>query len=253
MWTKHPRVAVLAAIVLLPSIAGLAAHREAAAHASRAPKVIAISSVFGRIVDDSGVRERMKGLDSLIDSTVRAQGFGVVSRDVVDTLERRLRDSLGGAFDPVTGKRDSARAQEVERLVTHAMVTRLGADAWLQPFLAVEGVPFYGGEAKWRGTKEKTGAPGGVGGVLFGTKSGRIPALSLAVLVEDSAAKAIYRGGGGIQLLMKANGATKKPADVPADQLLVDRARMEHAVRFALDSLAAEVGLERAEVPKGDR
>ena len=250
MWTRNPRVAVLAVVVLVPMLSGLAAHRG---EASRAPKVIAISSVAGRIVDDSGFRARTSIIDSMIDSAVRAQGFGVLPRDTVDAIQQRLADSLGGVFDPVTGKRDTTRTEAIERAMRQALHGRLGADLWLRPFLMVDVVPFYGGEAKWRGASEKTGAMGGVGGVLLGTKSGKIPALTLAALVDDSSGKTIYTWGGGIQLLMKANGMAKKPTEVPPDQLLVDRVRMQSAVRRALDSLAREIGVERADAVRGDR
>ena len=233
------------ALTIAASAALLLAVADRHASARAVPRTIALSGTFAAALEDSTAGPRVAALDSTIEAVVRAQGFAVVRRDVVDALEKHLTDSLGGPYDAVTGKRDTARARLIDDAVRRALRERHGAELWMRPFLIVESVGFWGGEAKWRGAVEKTGAMGGVGGVLLGTKSGKLPALSLAVFVEDSTGKTVYNGGGGLQLVVKANGLAKKPSRVPPDRLLVDPAVVSHAVHWALDSLAAELGVER--------
>jgi hypothetical protein len=247
MSMSSPRVArsaVLLLAVVLPLASGGWASRRASLE--RRPKRVAISGVMSGLSKDTAFAARIAMLDSLVDAAVRRQGFAVIPHDTVDALAKWIADSAGGPFDPVTGKRDSARTDSIDTAVRRAIVARLGADLWLQPMVIFETVPFWGGEAKWRGTAEKTGAMGGVGAIVLGTKSGRIPALSLLVLVEDSTGRPVFGGGGGIQLIMKANGFAKKPTEIPMDSLLADRARNEQAVRYALDSLATRVGVDSA-------
>lgn len=217
------------------------------------PRVVAISGVYTRASDDSGFRARVAAYDSLVELVVRGEGFAVVPHDTTDALEARLADSLGGVFDPVTGARDTARVHIIDAAVRRALRGRHGAELWLRSYIIVEGILFYGDEATWRGTTEKTGAAGGLGGVILGTKKGTIPALSLFVFVEDTTGATIYRGSGGIQLVMKAGGIGAKPKAVPMAQLLADPARNAHAVHYALDSLAARVGTQRALVSQARR
>lgn len=250
MRTRIARAAILSSTILIP----FASRSDLRSDDARAqPKVVAISGVSVRATDDAGVIMRAAAYDSLIETLVRGQGFAVVPHDTSNALTARITDSLGGIFDPVTGARDTARIRIIDDSIRAALHKRYDADLWLQPFIIVEGVSFYGSEAKWRGTSEKTGAAGGVGGALLGTKKGTIPALSLLVFVEDTTGRTVYRGSGGIQLAMKAGGFGEKPKNVPMYDLLADRMRNERAVHLALDSLAVRVGVLRNLTTQTDR
>lgn len=245
MSTNFPfgaRAAVLATAAAIPLAAsGTLLHQRTAP----APPTIAISGVYTRALRDSGAAKRARVFDSLLADGVRQQGFAVISHDSVDALARRTTDSLGGAIDPTTGARDTVRVTRIDGAIRGALAARYRAAFWMRPHIITEAVEFRGAEATWRGTTEKTGAPGGLTGAIFGTKKGRLPALTLVVFVEDMSGRTLLARSGGIQLTTKAGGVGSQPTEVRPSALLADPARNEHAVRVALDSLAARLAAQR--------
>ena len=210
-----------------------------------APKVIALSSVTVHATRDSTLRARASVFDSLIENVVRGQGFTVIPHDSTDAVAKEASDSLGGLYDPMTGDADTIRFRAIRDATRRRLIARFGTDLWLRAYIGSEGVQFRGERATWHGTTEITGATGGVGRLLIGTKYGTIPALTLEVFVSDTTGRTVYRGAGGIQLLMKAGRGVAKPRDVPNAEIFASPARNAHAVHVALDSLAARLGAER--------
>jgi hypothetical protein len=203
-------------------------------------KTIAVSSVDlpRDFVNLPSPRARF---DSLIVSVLRSEGFTVVPSAVSDSIWVHLRDSLGGYFDTYTGKLLEAKWNVVHLGTLRALKARYGAEAWLHPDIAYVGAPFKGGKVKWHGVEQTSGAPGGVGGFLFGTKTGSVPALSFFATVEDTAGKELYSGAGGIELAARIVG--DRFVDVPRLSLLGDGGRNVTAVHLALDSLPARLGV----------
>ncbi len=76
---------------------------------------------------------------------------------------------------------------------------------------------------------------GGLGGFLFGTKEGTVPALSLIVSVEDMTGTDLYTGVGGIRLVVRVDG--DRFVRLPRDSLFMDGSRNAAAIHLALDSL----------------
>lgn len=177
--------------------------------------------------------------DSLITSSLRSEGFAVVPPQVSESIWLRLRDSIGGYYDSYTGKLIDAKLEEVHLGTLRELHARHAVDAWLHPEIEVVGAPFTGGKVKWHGTEQESGATGGLGGFLFGTKRGSVPALSLFVSLEDTVGKDIYAGVGGIELTSRIKG--DRFVDVPWPSLLRDGARNVAAVHLALDSLPAHL------------
>ncbi|HET7296946.1 MAG TPA: hypothetical protein VFI66_07365 [Gemmatimonadales bacterium] len=177
--------------------------------------------------------------DSLISSSLRREGFAVVPAQVSESIWLRLRDSIGGYFDSYTGKLIEAKLQMVHEGTLRELRDRHGVDAWLHSEIEFVGAPFTGGKVKWHGTEQESGATGGLGGFLFGTKKGSVPALSLFVSLEDTLGKEVYAGVGGIQLTTRVQG--DRFVDVPPLSLLADSARNAAAVHLALDSLPAHL------------
>ncbi len=197
-------------------------------------KTIALTSVglphdYGNI---PGAREKF---DSLIAERLRAAGFTVVPPQISESIWTHVRDSTGGFFDTYTGKRIEAKYAVVRTATMAALRSQYQADAWLHPVIRVVGARFTGGKVKWHGTEEQSGAPGGLGGFLFGSKTGAVPALSLFVFVEDMEGKDLYAGVGGIRLVERIQGDRFVP--VPRDSLFGDGARNAAAIHLALDSL----------------
>jgi hypothetical protein len=201
-------------------------------------KTIAVSSValprdFRNL---PGPRARF---DSLISSALRTEGFAVVPAQVSESIWLWLRDSIGGYYDTYTGKLIEAKLELVHMGTLRELHARHGVDAWLHPAIEFVGAPFTGGKVKWHGTDQQSGAPGGLGGFLFGTKTGSVPALSLFIALEDTVGKELYAGVGGIELASRIQG--DRFVDIPRLTLLGDGARNAAAVHLALDSLPAHL------------
>ncbi|HEX9283833.1 MAG TPA: hypothetical protein VF882_08590 [Gemmatimonadales bacterium] len=202
-------------------------------------KTIATSSVAlpQDYRDLTAVRARF---DSLIAERLRAAGFSVVPPQIAESIWLRVRDSVGGYYDTYTGKRVEAKYEVVRTATLTELKTRYQADAWLHPVIRVVGARFSGGKVKWHGVEEQSGAPGGLGGFLFGSKIGAVPALSLFVFVEDMAGKDLYAGVGGLRLVERIQGDRFVP--IPRDSLFNDGARNAAAIHLALDSLPLHLG-----------
>jgi hypothetical protein len=181
--------------------------------------------------------------DSLIAERLRTAGFTVVPPQVSESIWHHVRDSVGGFFDTYTGKRIDAKFAAVRTATLTALRTTYQVDAWLHPVIRVVGARFSGGKVKWNGVEETSGAPGGLGGFLFGSKTGSIPALSLFVFVEDMDGKDLYEGVGGIRLTDRIEGDRFVP--VPRDSLFDDGARNAAALHLALDSLPPRLAAKR--------
>jgi hypothetical protein len=197
-------------------------------------KTIAVSSVeipreFRRLP-----RPRAR-FDSLISSTLRTKGFAVVPWEVSESIWLRLRDSIGGYYDTYTGKLIKAKVEAVHMGMLRELHARYAVDAWLHSWIDVVSAPFTGGKVKWHGAEQESGARGGLGGFLFGTKKGSIRALSLYVALEDTVGTELYEGVGGIELGSQIEGG--RFVDITPGLLLVDEARNATAVHLALDPL----------------
>ena len=177
--------------------------------------------------------------DSLIAARVREMGFEVVPAVEQERIWNRLRDSIGGYYDTYTGGIILEKLRVVGAGTRRELAQRFGNGASLIARIIAVTIPFGGGEAKWHGTAQKSGGRGGLAGLLVGRSVGQVSALSLIVLVQDTAGNRLYDGVGGIQLLGTFEGG--RVHRMPADSLFADSTRNLAAVRLALDSLPASL------------
>jgi hypothetical protein len=208
-------------------------------------KTVAIFPV-GRSRGDSVLDQRFLRVDTLVRRNVETQGFNVVPADTVLALFKHLSDSMGGIYDTMTGKPDSARTAELTAALGRDLVARYHVDLKLRPSLEIQYISFSGGKAHWCGAENKTGAPGGFLSIA-GTYSGKLPGLTLVVAAYDGTDKKVYSECGGIQLVAHVKKGLLAP--VPSDSIMIDSNTVSYAVHVALDSLGARVGVERAAVP----
>lgn len=171
--------------------------------------------------------------DSLIVTQLKAAGLTIVGPESTQALWLKVRDSIGGYYDPYTGRFIQEKYQTVWNATLTALRQTYHIDAWIRPGVHQAQAHFYGSKVKWDGVEEESGGSGGVVGFIFGTNYGTLPALSLQVLVVDTAGKFLYGAAGGIQLASNVHG------DLPPDSLLQDSARIRRAVHLAVDSLPA--------------
>lgn len=171
-----------------------------------------------------------------IEAWLAARGYRVIPAAVTDSVWNRLRDSLGGFYDPFTGRVVSEKFNAVYEGTRRALREDLGADAWMHPAIESVSPNFSGGEARWHGTSEETGGRGGFAGFLIGRTTGTLNAISLAIRIEDARDGAMLYGRyGGIQLTSKLVSGDLLAID--PDSLLRDATRNRAAVTMALDSL----------------
>jgi hypothetical protein len=194
-------------------------------------KTVALASLP---VDDdvpNGKQAKEVFATSLV-SELESLGFKTVPPSEYEQAFNRLRDEVGGFFDPLTGKADNDKYKKVKDLCRRELATKFHADAVLYPSLQSFSVSFYNDFAAWDGTSESVTDANWVERAFAGTHNGSVTALSLCVVLLDTEGNILYTKCGGIQLLAKANsGGFRK---VPESKILTDFQRNTNAVSLAL-------------------
>jgi hypothetical protein len=174
--------------------------------------------------------------ESLIETALRSGGFQVVASDSFAAAHHKMADSVGGLFNPTTGKRDSTKIRAMGAGIRSRLRATSGADGILYPEIVETVARFLAGAAaKWDGTSERTGPGESFLHMITGSSTGTLPALSLRVKLEDIEGNALYANVGGIQLLMQIKD--HQFIDVPDSLLLRNSKSNEKAVHLALDQL----------------
>ena len=182
--------------------------------------------------------------ESLIEAKLRSAGFSVVASGDYADIWKRVTEQMGGYFDPVTGKQDEAKFKAAQEHARREIATKSSADALVHAGFTVVGAAFASGTAQWNGTSEPVGTGGFWAQLLgnLGGLQGKIPALSLLVIIEDVNGAEEYANAGGVQLLSKVSYGKFVP--VPRDALFADKARNAAAVSIALDPLLTTTGTD---------
>jgi len=167
--------------------------------------------------------------EDLITAMLKEAGFSVVGSKIYDEIWRREAETSGGYFDPISGKADKAKLENIMTRTREQLVSKYRIDAILYPQIRKVEATFAHDSAHWHGTSEYLGRTESSSWRLRGT----LAALSLFVRIEDNKEGEIYVKAGGIQVLSKA-GFKGKFAAVPHDELLSDDKRNEWAVERAL-------------------
>lgn len=180
--------------------------------------------------------------DSLLAAELRAAGFNVVGPAVTREIWGRLVDSVGGYYDPFTGRKDTTKYHPVRRAWSRILSETHGADAALFPAIIVVDARVVDWKATWDGTSQ-TVEPwgrvlldmlGAVASGLSGTEPPHrgertTPAFSLEVQVERLDGEVMYVNRGGIEVWARPGGRR-----VPRRALFQDMERNVKAVRAAL-------------------
>ena len=174
-------------------------------------------------------------VDSLVGARLGEQGFEVVGPSVYDSLWLHFRDSVGGYYDPFTGRVVDSLFHVVQQRTREALRTDYTARAIAYVGLEVLNLPFSGGKVEWFGAVEESGGRGGVAGFFLGRSIGTIPGITLVVTAQDLEGRRLSRRLGGIQLLEHIEGGQFAP--VPREKLFADTVLLVRAVRRATDSL----------------
>jgi len=153
--------------------------------------------------------------------------------------------------DPMTGKRDAAKASGVRKSVFKALGITPTPDAILWVGLQRSTVLHRYGDVEWDGANQSGLTLGPVVKKIFGGSwepgagSGSIAAASLTAYLADANDTPLYRGRGGLQLVQKlkysppgySTPGRAEPEDLAASELFRDPSRELPAVHAALRDL----------------
>jgi len=176
--------------------------------------------------DPAAARAR---IEAAITGRLRVAGWTVVPSAESEQAWQTRVQAVGGFYDAFTGDTVRSKYDEVHLGALRELAARHGATAWLRPSVEVMVVEWKRGKARWDGVTEGVSPVG----------SGRVPALSLVIAVEDTSGTVTAEGRGGLQVLSKVKGGGRYQ-DVPPDKLLTDPKRLAKAVDFALAPLLGE-------------
>lgn len=198
---------------------------------------IALSPI--RVPDDLDEPEPVEALfDSLITDALRTAGFTVVPSDIVSEIWNRGADSIGGYFDPVTGRADTSKLNPLRRHFKQRLRSEHAADLVLFPEIVVVDAPYADGQASWDGTSQAVaGWLTIVASAIANTSlpAGTAEGLSLDVQMEGMDSGAVFNHRAGIELWAKPSGDGGL-SRVPRERLFQDRKRSAKAVRRVLES-----------------
>ena len=194
-----------------------------------APRDATVVALAGIGVPDAveSLAKRAPVIESAIAQWLRARGTEVVASSEFETAWQSRVQQAGGTFDIVTGRPDLEKRRALRASALRELAERRGARVLLQPELVVVVAEYAHGKAEWDGAKEAA-AP---------TGSGELPALSLAIRVEDLTGREIASARAGIQLLAKYSIWNGKYGEVPEEKLLADEAQLKAAVNLVLSAV----------------
>ncbi len=142
----------------------------------------------------------------------------------------------GGYIDEYTGKVNEDKRDAVRLAALNALKQTHGIDSVL--FYDIRSRSAYFGDyrASWDGQSEpyeknNSDVANFLSSIIFET-SGKIPAISLMVFLEDVTGNELYKGAGGLQLIAKLND-DEEFESVPVKELLQDKALLNFSVEQA--------------------
>ena len=209
-------------------------------------KVLAVAPLLlpDSVTDKAQVR---RTFDSLLVASLANHGYQVVPSSDVDTLWRRVSDSLKAGRDSAVAARDTGRLMAIERAKISAVANAFHVDAVVVPVLGVTLAVFNSGWARWDGVSQGSQSSGATMAGALGGRGGRgeIPALSLFVMVRDTTGAMLYFNPGGVHVLARRVvggkgvllGGGGKFLPIPLDSAVIDADRNAEAVRIAVAPL----------------
>ena len=175
--------------------------------------------------------------ESLVTEKLKEAGLTVIPSDNYAALLQTLGKQDGGLYDPLTGKKNEAKAKEVQKKIYDELRTQHQIDAVARVVVIPASAHFSKCKARWHGVEQELESCNVFSG---GGYDGRIAAVSLLVAIENKEEKTLYMNAGGIQLTARLEtGFLKATQFVPteANGLLVDQLKNRESVAIALGPL----------------
>ena len=182
--------------------------------------------------------------ESLIGAQLEQAGFQLVKPAAMREIRERLKKTLGGLYDPMTGRELPGKVKAFQEYSRSEYLMSHKVDATLWVGIIVRRARVSGASADWDGVSETATGHSGVGGFLTDTFSGNafsgvLPALSVGVVLTDTHDERLYERAGGLQLLeyLRRDGSDYAQPRVDPRALMTDPARDARALAIALDPL----------------
>jgi hypothetical protein len=200
----------------------------------RTVKVIALEPMM---LPDLKQAERVSNeFEWYVSEKLRQAGFTMIPSGSYRALWYSFSKQAGDLYDPLTGRRNDAKIQEIQKRAKEELVSQYQADAILRMSVITTTADFYNCVASWHGTEQ------GIGCNVFGTGlSGKISAISLLIQIERVDGTVLFKNAGGIQPIARAVTGFMKAEFKPveADSLFLDTRKNRAAVSIALEPLVS--------------
>lgn len=191
--------------------------------------------------------ELKQQIEALLTESLRNAGLEVVSPASYMTAFDTMNRQVGGIYAASDGRPDAEKYKLVTSHARNAFFEAESLDAVVMSVVGFRSAGFEDWTVSWDGVEEaSTGQP--VGGFAKWNSSnvslrGRLPALSLGILIEDQDEQPLYSAWGGVQLasyrempkgvVFRKQESTNGIVDVPVTDLLRDEPRLRRAVEIA--------------------
>jgi hypothetical protein len=142
------------------------------------------------------------------------------------TTYARIQEKMLSHIDDPTDARQRSAATEHS---LRELLLRHRFDAFLQPRVVRVDAAYESDRSEWDGTKQSVKHKGG------GKFSGKVAASSIEITIADRSQRPLFRGYGGIEVLM--HRVDKQLIPLPSSDLFQDDKRIDKAVTIALDEL----------------
>lgn len=262
---KCPRVAVICAWCALAIVQNsVSAAAESAFKVPRQTivetvKTIAVMplKVAEGVPDSEGVALRY---ESQVASRLEGAGFTVIPASTMREILERLKKTLGGLYDPMTGDPNKEKVKAFNEFARNEFASTYKPDALLRMAVTVRRASVISNIAAWDGVKENTSGRSGLASFFLDSDAqGSSPALSLVVVLDDPKGNVMYAAFGGLQILsyLRPSAMRPKPVHVDPKYVMTDPARDARALAIALGPLlgasdpaaAAKIAVGPVEVP----
>ncbi len=195
-------------------------------------KVVALAPVSVGVDNPDPVKAKF---EALVTAKLQEGGFTVVPSTEYGAIWKQMTETLGGFFDPMTGKRDDQKFKTLRQHAMRELAAKTNADGLMEIAIVPVKVSFNIDHARWHGTDEYMRS-GGAWAMFFGPQtSGTTTGLSLYVDLSDINDVDMYINFGGIQLLSKLSG--NQFYQISRQELFNDEERNHKAVDIALNPL----------------
>ncbi len=181
--------------------------------------------------------------ESEVVARLEKAGFAVVKPAAMRAIRERLLQSLGGVYDPVTGRPQADKLKALREFEASEYLETVKIDATLWIGIVERRAKASNTSADWDGVRDRsTGLPG-FGGGLAGLSSdpfvGTLRALSFEVELRDAYGKVLYNRYGGLQPLEYIPMSVGRGKSVRGEpvSILAEPARDQRAIALALDPL----------------